>query len=485
MGRLYHWETPVEQCSLLAEIQRGSGGFVPFRDRAANTITGSFGLTVAKHRDRLAVKGHRHSYTYAELDSASNAVAEAVLARSQGRRVTVALFLEHDAPVVACILGVLKAGSVYVPLDPNLTGTRNSVILHDALSTIVFTDSQNQDAAKALFGSSCLILDIDEVIASGREAPQHAGCAEDSACVSYTSGSTGRPRGVLHTHGTILQVAKRYVNAKGLGPNDRVTLLYSTSVAASLGNIFGPLLSGATLLPFNVRARGFSALAKWLVEEKITVYHSSPSVFRAAFESIPQRALLPNLRIVRVGGDMAYKSDFELFKRLAPADRTMVNAYGCSEISTVCCFYMTAQSVITEPILPVGCPIDGEVEVAILDEAGEPVEPGIVGEIAIRSAHISPGYWSSEQSKRQEEAGAGGVRLYRTGDLGKISRGCLFHQGRKDFQVKIRGYRIELAEVESTLRSHPMVKAAVVVSKKLTEWTTASSHMWSRIQNSI
>jgi amino acid adenylation domain-containing protein len=469
MERLYYWNAPDEQSALLNAVQRSSAGFVPFADRTDQTITDRFASVVARHPNHLSIKGPRHSYSYSELDAASNAIAAGVIAATKGCISTVALFLDHDIQVIACILGVLKAGSIYVPLDPSLTGTRNSIIVNDSSATIVLTDSRYYSAAQALFGSDCQILNIDEVARRGSGVSPRAISPEDSACVIYTSGSTGRPRGVLHTHKTVVQMAKRYAHALAVGPNDRVALLYSCSVAASLGNIFGPILAGAALMPFNVREKGFPALAHWLTTEKISVYHSSPSVFRATFESMATEVLLPDVRIVRTGGDMAYKSDFDLFKRRVKSSSTMVNAYGCSEISTVSCFYMTPDSVITDPILPVGCPVDGT-EVAILDDDGKVVQPGEVGEIAIRSAYISPGYWSKEaETQVEHNVKNNDVRVYRTGDRGLILSGCLVHQGRKDSQVKIRGYRIELAEVESTLRSHPMVKEAIVVSKKLTE----------------
>jgi amino acid adenylation domain-containing protein/FkbM family methyltransferase len=469
MDSLYLWDIPHEQSSLRAAIQQSSVGFAPFiNSDNEQTIISRFASIVARHPGRPALKGRARSYTYSELDRVSNAIAAVALTESQGRRTTVALFLEHDVQMVACILGIVKAGSAYVPLDPSLTGTRNSVILDDSLAILVFTDQANHRAAKAMFGDACRILDIDEVIEADGQVGPYSARPEDPACVIYTSGSTGRPRGVLHTHQTIVQVAKRYVNSKAMGPNDRVSLLPSCSVAASIGNIFGPLLSGATLFPFNFRVEGFSALANWLVEEEISVYHSSPSVFRATFESLPPDAVLPHIRIVRTGGDVAYKTDFELFKLRVGNDSVMVNNYGCSEISTVCCFYMKPGSVITEPILPVGCPID-DTEVVILDDSGEPAPPGVTGEIAIRSPHISPGYWNKNGWGRGDQDYRGANRAYRTGDRGMVSAGYLVHMGRQDSQVKIRGHRVELAEVESNIRSHPMVKEAVVVRKKLTD----------------
>jgi amino acid adenylation domain-containing protein len=462
--RLYYWERPAEQGSLLQEIQRSSKGFVPFRVQHGQTIPDVFRAVAANYGDHVAVKGHAHSFTYSELETASNAIAAAIVCLTAGRQASIALFLEHDATIVACILGILKAGSVYVPLDPGLTGTRNSVIVRDSSASVVFSERKNLDAAKALFGSSCRIVDIERTITAFAQPLNVHSYAHDNACVTYTSGSTGRPRGVVHTHATVLQVAKRYVNCKAIAPGDRVTLLYSSSVAASLGNIFGPILSGATLLPFNVRARGFSALADWLTDERITVFHSSPALFRSAFEN-PGSEILPDLRIVRMGGDMAYSSDFEIFKRIANDDCAMVNAYGCSEISTVCCFYLKRNSMVSEPILPVGCPIDADAEVVVLNESGNPVRAGAVGEIAVRSPHLSPGYWPREEAKEEIHRDGDRVRVYRTGDIGKMAGGYLLHQGRKDSQIKIRGYRIELVEVESTLRSHPEVKAAAVISK--------------------
>lgn len=414
MEQLHLWNIPHEQSSLLAAIRRDSCGFVPINDSGADqTIPAHFGLQVARCPNRLAVRGHRHSYTYSELDMVSNAIAAAVLEEGRRCNAAVLLFLDHDAQIVACILGVLKAGRAYVPLDPSFTGTRNSIILEDSSATTVLTDKWHYDVAKVLFGDACRIFVVDEIIGAGGQAVACSVRPDDPACVIYTSGSTGRPRGVLQTHRHILQVVKRYVNSQAVGPHDRITLLPSPTVTASVGNIFGAALSGATLLPFKVRELGFSALADWLIAEEISVYHSSPSVFRATFQSMPAEIVLPNVRIVRLGGDMAYMSDFDTFRRRVGNSSVMVNAYGCSEISNVCCFYMRSDSVITEPILPVGCPIE-DMEVAVLDDSGEAVQPGMIGEIAIRSSHISPRYWNKENREQPWSPPGHEARMYRT-----------------------------------------------------------------------
>src|SRR5690242_12987275 len=136
MGQLYLSNTTDEQSALLAAIQLASPGFVPFLDsETRQTIPARFALMAARYPRHLAVKGQSHSYTYAELDSTSNAIAASLLAEGHSHGSTVALFLEHDVQLIACLLGVLKAGAIYVPLDPTLAGTRNSVIVDDSLAT--------------------------------------------------------------------------------------------------------------------------------------------------------------------------------------------------------------------------------------------------------------------------------------------------------------------------------------------------------------
>jgi acyl-CoA synthetase (AMP-forming)/AMP-acid ligase II len=206
MKRPYQWTSPDEQQSLFAEIQRDSADFVPFADpEIEHTIPAYFASMVSNYPNQLALRNGRHSFTYAELDMFSNAIAAAVRVESTRRSTIVALFMEHDIQMIASILGILKAGGLYVPLDPSLAGTLSSVILDDCAPTLVLTDERTHQAAKAMFGGRYRLLNVEAIRGGNNPAKSSPTRSVDLACIIYTSGSTGRPRGVVHTHETLVR----------------------------------------------------------------------------------------------------------------------------------------------------------------------------------------------------------------------------------------------------------------------------------------
>ena len=286
----------------------------------------------------------------------------------------------------------------------------------------------------------------------------------------FTSGSTGQPKGVTQTQRNLLQVVRRYTNNMYLEPNDIYSLLSSCSVTAAAGAILSALLNGVTLAAFPLHERGLAELADWIDEQRISIYHSVPSLFRHLMTSVDTQRIFSKVRLVRVGGDSVYKSDWELFKQHFPPESAFVQFYGCSEISSISRFYTDVRSVLPENIVPAGYSLD-EVEIRLADENGldRPVasEANLgqlsdeVGEIVLRSQYLSPGYWPDVPRSIEALTHA---RTYRTGDLGAVrSEQGLIHVGRGDLQVKVSGFRVEIGEIEACLRSFPGVKEAAVV----------------------
>jgi len=259
----------------------------------------------------------------------------------------------------------------------------------------------------------------------------------------------------------------RYTNGLRIGAEDRLTLLQSYSVAGSVSNMLSALLSGASLFPFNVKEEGLTELANLLIEEEITVYHSVPTVFRQFANTLSGKEEFPELRLIRLGGEPVYAEEVRLYKKYFPSDSIFVNSYGASEAASVLRYCVDKDTEISGAMVPVGYPL-GDVEILLLDDEGAAVESNDLGEIAIKSRHISPGYWRRPDLTRaafitdpQDE----GERIYRTGDLGyRQPDGCLVVTGRNDFRVKIRGFRIEVAEIELALRGLSTVKEAAVVA---------------------
>ena len=286
---------------------------------------------------------------------------------------------------------------------------------------------------------------------------------DSAASITYTSGSTGQPKGVIHSHRSTLHrrmAARRF----RIGTDDRVAAVGSAGT-----DNFRALLNGASSFPWNVKEEGFANLASWLREERITVYHSVPSVFRDFVATLTSADRFPDLRLIILRGETLYRRDVELYKTHLPAHCLLVNELGSTETRTIAQFVIDRDTEVTDSIVPVGHVLQDKT-VLILDEDGREAEGGQVGEIAVRSRYLSPGYWRQPDLTRAKfllDPSGGDERTYLTGDLGRVlGDGRLVHLGRKDSQVKIRAQRIELAEIDAALRHLPGVREAVVVARE-------------------
>jgi amino acid adenylation domain-containing protein len=446
-----------------------TNAFIRFaKEETEQSIPQRFEQQASCYPDRLAVKTRNDQLTYAALNKVANRVARALLAQRGAGAESIALLLEHDASMIAAILGVLKAGKVYVPLDPSFPYARNAYILDDSQAGLIITNNENRSLGESLSENRHSLINIDEISATLSDENINLSISADNlANIIYTSGSTGQPKGVVQNHRNALQVAMRYTNGLQIGAEDRLTLLQSYSVAGSVSNILGALLNGASLFPYNVKEVGLIELADLLIDEEITVYHSVPTVFRQFANTLTGKEEFPELRLVRLGGEPVHAEDVQLYKKYFPSDSIFVNSYGASEAASVLRYCVDKDTEISDAMVPVGYPL-GDIEILLLDDDGKAVGFDQVGEIAIKSRYISPGYWRKPDLTRatfitdpQDE----GERIYRTGDLGYMQLdGCLVVTGRNDFRVKIRGFRIEVAEIELALRGLTKIKEAAVVA---------------------
>src|SRR5215212_2615745 len=448
---------------------RPTEAFIRFeKEETEQSIVQRFEQQVGRYPDRLAVRTRSHQLSYAALNKGANRVAQALLAQRGEGTESIALLLEHDASMIAAILGVLKAGKVYVPLDPSYPYARNAYILEDSQAVLIVTNNENRSLAESLGDNEHSLINIDEIGATPSDENVGLSISADNlANIVYTSGSTGQPKGVVQNHRNLLNVAMRYTNGLRISAEDRLTLLQSYSVAGSVSNMLGALLNGASLFPYNVKEEGLIELADLLIEEKITVYHSVPTVFRQFANTLTGKEEFPELRLVRLGGEPVSAEEVQLYKRYFPSDAIFVNSYGASEAGSVLRYCVDKNTEISGAVVPVGYPL-GDVEILLLDDEGEAVGFDHLGEVAIKSRHTSPGYWRRPDLTRTafiNDAQDEGERIYRTGDLGYLRPdGCLVVTGRNDFRVKIRGFRIEVAEIELALRDLSKVKEAAVVA---------------------
>jgi amino acid adenylation domain-containing protein len=463
---------PPEQEAIRAKCFHPSGTFVEFpKEDVETSIPERFEKMVRAHSDRLAIQSKTHSLTYETLNELANQLARAILARRPQENEPIALLLEQGAFSLAAILAVLKAGKIYVALDPSHPQARIRHILDDTEAPLIVTDSKNVGLAGELARDGCQCVNIDQI--NSNLSTQNVGLhvlPKTPAYIMYTSGSTGQPKGVVQNHRNLLQSCKNYTNGFHVSVDDRLSLLHSCSFNASVYNLFGALLNGAALLPFNLKQEGVHELGKWLAQKEITICHTSPTAFSHAAQAFTGEESFPNLRVMHLSSAPVTKSDVELCKKHFAKNCIFVHRMGVTETGTIRWYFMDRATPINEPRVPIGYPADRK-EVLLLDESGREVGRDNIGEIAVRSCYLALGYWQKPQLSHARflpDPSGGNKKLYLTGDLGRVAPdGCVFHLGRKDFQVKVRGYRVELGEIELALRENTAVKETAVVGREM------------------
>ncbi|HEU4884627.1 MAG TPA: amino acid adenylation domain-containing protein, partial [Longimicrobium sp.] len=490
-------DAPIAALEMLSaqerEAVRAMGAAVTHHP-VSTSLHAAFAAQAARTPDAPALTYADRTITYAELDARANRLAHRLRVRGVEAGLLVGLCVERSLETVVGILGILKAGAAYLPLDPAYPDDRLAYMLEDSGAQVVVTSGDA--AGRVPPGVETLGLDEDEAQFDSVDFAPVEVSPEAPAYVIYTSGSTGRPKGVQVTHANVVRLMTATDPWFGFGADDVWTLFHSYAFDFSVWEIWGALLYGGRLVvvPFEV-SRDPARFHALLRDERVTVLNQTPSAFRQLIRADDDAAASGDvadlaLRYVIFGGEALDPASLRGWVDRRGADRPqLVNMYGITE-TTVHVTYrvITVDDVHGGSASPIGIPIP-DLSVHLLDRRGRLVPIGLAGEMHVGGGGVARGYLHRPELTAQrfvpdpfsDDADA---RLYRSGDLARrLADGSLEFLGRADDQVKVRGFRIELGEIESVLLEHPSVREAVVLTRgtgddrRLVAWTVAADNV--------
>ncbi|MFJ1820076.1 non-ribosomal peptide synthase/polyketide synthase [Streptomyces sp. NPDC088139] len=450
---------------------------------ARATLPELFEAQVARTPDAVAVVAEGVEVSYAELDARANRLARLLIGRGVGPESVVGVCLERSPDLVVALLGVVKAGGAYLPIDPEYPAERVAYMLADAGVRCVLTGGGLLDGPARLEGvAGVMLVAVDDPLVVGELAafgggPLGAGeCGgvllpEHPAYVIYTSGSTGRPKGVVVEHRALVNFLAAMQGRFGLGVDDRLVAVTTVGFDIAGLELYLPLLHGArTVLAGRDVVRDPGALCELLVSAGATVVQATPSLWQALVSEEEEAGagagagVLAGLRVL-VGGEALPDG---LARALVGRAGSVTNLYGPTETTV----WSTAGVVgeVRGGVSSIGGPV-ANTRVYVLDAGLSPVPVGVVGELYVAGAGLARGYLGRSGLSAERFVacpfGGAGERMYRTGDLVRWGvGGQLEYLGRVDDQVKVRGFRIELGEIEAVLAGHPSVTRAVVVARE-------------------
>ncbi len=471
-------DTPVSRLPMLGETERRQV-LVEWSGGRMSTPPGPclhdlFAVQAARRPDAVALTDGGDAFTYADLDRRSDAVARRLRALGAGPETLVGLCAERSPDLVIGMLGILRAGAAYVPLDPDYPRDRLAFMVEDSAAPIVLTQRGLHDRLPA---TGARLLDLDHLDAPARSAPAPAsapdrGLPDSAAYVMYTSGSTGRPKGVAVTHHQVVRLFDATRSLFGFDERDVWTLFHSFAFDFSVWELWGALAHGGRLVivPYRV-SRSPEAFHALLAAERVTVLNQTPSAFRElvrADQAAGVRARELALRTVIFGGEaLELETLRPWFERHGDQRPRLVNMYGITETTVhVTHRALSAADLEAGRASVIGAPLP-DLSLYLLDRHGQPVPIGVPGEICVGGAGVARGYFRRPALTAERfvpDRFGGGGRLYRSGDLARHrSDGELEYLGRADQQIKLRGFRIETGEIEAALLDHPAVRQCAVV----------------------
>ena len=480
-----HWQTllcralaepdrPLSDIGLAdaAEVERVGLWSGEQHQLPARTVHELVSRSAARWPDAVALVGVGTTVTYRELEERSSALARRLRALGVRPESCVGVCMARTPEMVVACLAILKAGGVYVPLDPAFPAERMHFMLSDVEARIVLVQS-----AAAPSGPWQLIDFADTLAESEQEPESEAGALPEvdsgNACyVIFTSGSTGRPKGTTVTHRNVTRLIQGARERLSFGPNDVWTLFHSLAFDVSVWEIWGALTTGGRLVvvPYAL-SRNVHEFHELVRMERVTILSQTPSAFRQFESADGQAGGELALRAVVFGGEALHRPSVRRWAaRHGYARPLLVNMYGITETTVHVTYHVLTEQDLDRELTQIGRPLP-DLSVHVLDPHGHLCPIGVTGEIHVGGAGVSRGYTkrprlTAERFVPDHVTGRSGGVLYRSGDLARWNaHGGLDYVGRADTQVKIRGYRIETGEIEVVLGTHPRLLESAIVAR--------------------
>ncbi|MFL9889242.1 amino acid adenylation domain-containing protein, partial [Paraburkholderia agricolaris] len=444
-------------------------GFAPVGER--------FAAQARRRGTAGAVHCEGERLDYRALEAWSNRVARHLVERGAGADERIGLCLTRSAGLVASVLGVLKSGAAFVPLDPDYPEDRLAYMMEDAgVSRVVVDAVTAQRHAGLLAGRETIALEAlrngaDGAGETGEESPAPAVSIhpDQLAYVIYTSGSTGRPKGVAISHGALCSHLEDFIGTYGIGETDKQLQSSTINFDVSLHEMLPALLCGGQIEMRGPQLWDLATTSRHLAEEGVTFSRIPTAYWQQWLREPPAAQSLRALRQITVGGEGLPGDALRQWREGPLGHIRLDNLYGPTETTVACLYRQTRAEDIDHAIVPIGVPY-GSRTVYVLDEAGNEVPVGGLGELCIGGETLARGYLNRAAQTAEkfipDPYRTDGARLYRTGDLCRRREdGTIDFLGRLDQQVKLRGFRIELGEIEAVLRQVAGVREAVVELK--------------------
>jgi amino acid adenylation domain-containing protein len=421
----------------------------------------------------VAVEFRGDTYTYKELDDRSTTLAHYLVKMGASKGQLVGICVERSLEMVVGLLGILKAGCAYVPVDPLYPQERLIFLLKNSKVELLLTLDKFKNRFADLYTVIALDSEWESISSISDGSNNLKGDAKDLMYIIYTSGSTGTPKGVMVTHKNVVNHCQNVIDRFGLTCDDRVLQVTSISFDVAVQEIFPTLLAGATLVLWKEKHLSDGAhFLRWVNDSNISVINLTTAYWYNLVSDLKEQlANVPaSLKLVIVGGEKVSYETYLAWKEVVGDKVRWINDYGLTETTISATMFIPEDDWKSDNAVPIGYPLDN-VEIYILDANIQPVPIGVYGELCVGGAGVASGYWELPELTQQRFvvnpfSQSVGAKLYKTGDMARFLKdGNIEFLGRVDHQIKIHGYRVELGEIEAVLEKHDALKRAVVVPR--------------------